>query len=39
MSCSVLDWGPWFDRVAVRQRYMDRAIPEFVGIPVPAATR
>ncbi|MET7728539.1 winged helix-turn-helix domain-containing protein [Streptomyces mirabilis] len=25
------------DRVAVRQQYMDRAIPEFVGIPVPAA--
>ncbi|MFF2938049.1 hypothetical protein [Streptomyces mirabilis] len=26
------------DRVAVRQRYMERAIPEFVGIPVPAAS-
>ncbi|MFK0287985.1 hypothetical protein ACIQVL_47015 [Streptomyces sp. NPDC090499] len=26
------------DRVAVRQRYMDRAIPEFVGIPAPAVT-
>ncbi|MFC9682225.1 hypothetical protein [Streptomyces sp. NPDC056948] len=25
------------DRVAVRQQYMDRAIPEFVGIPAPAA--
>ncbi|MGW0836577.1 hypothetical protein [Streptomyces prunicolor] len=25
-------------RVAVRQQYMDRAIPEFVGIPVPAVT-
>jgi hypothetical protein len=24
------------DRVAVRQRYMERAIPEFVGIPAPA---
>ncbi|MEU2740020.1 hypothetical protein ABZ656_32855 [Streptomyces sp. NPDC007095] len=24
------------DRVAVRQQYMDRAIPEFVGIPAPA---
>jgi hypothetical protein len=27
------------DRVAVRQQYMDRAIPEFVGIPAPAVTR
>jgi hypothetical protein len=26
------------DRVAVRQQYMDRAIPEFVGIPAPAVT-
>ncbi|WP_405776929.1 hypothetical protein [Streptomyces sp. NBC_01538] len=26
------------DRVAVRQQYMDRAIPEFVGIPTPAMT-
>ncbi|GGS95429.1 hypothetical protein [Streptomyces violaceus] len=25
------------DRVAVRQQYMDRAIPEFLGIPAPAA--
>ncbi|MFH9016378.1 hypothetical protein ACH4C6_34040 [Streptomyces sp. NPDC017943] len=25
------------DRVAVRQQYMDRAIPQFVGIPAPAA--
>ncbi|MDX3528209.1 hypothetical protein P1P75_17635 [Streptomyces sp. ID05-39B] len=25
------------ERVAVRQQYMDRAIPEFVGIPAPAA--
>lgn len=25
------------DRVAVRQQYMDRAIPEFVGIPAPPA--
>ncbi|MFJ3043815.1 hypothetical protein [Streptomyces tendae] len=25
------------DRVAVRQQYMDRAIPEFVGIPAPTA--
>ncbi|WP_259408410.1 hypothetical protein [Streptomyces akebiae] len=27
------------DRVAVRQQYMDRAIPEFVGIPAPAVIR
>ncbi|MFF1708331.1 hypothetical protein [Streptomyces sp. NPDC058252] len=27
------------DRVAVRQQYMDRAIPEFVGMPAPAVTR
>ncbi|MDX3693400.1 hypothetical protein PV726_24235 [Streptomyces europaeiscabiei] len=27
------------DRVAVRRQYMDRAIPEFVGIPAPAVTR
>ncbi len=27
------------DRVAVRQHYMDRAIPEFVGIAAPAVTR
>lgn len=27
------------DRVAVRQQFMDRAIPEFVGIPAPAVTR
>ncbi|MFM9457149.1 hypothetical protein [Streptomyces europaeiscabiei] len=27
------------DRVAVRQQYMDRAIPEFVGIAAPAVTR
>ncbi|MFJ8509668.1 hypothetical protein [Streptomyces avermitilis] len=26
------------DRVAVRQQYMDRAIPEFVGLPAPAVT-
>ncbi|MFJ4633672.1 hypothetical protein [Streptomyces sp. NPDC088847] len=26
------------DRVAVRQQYMDRVIPEFVGIPAPAVT-
>ncbi|MEV5803285.1 hypothetical protein [Streptomyces collinus] len=26
------------DRVAVRQQYMDRAIPQFVGIPAPAVT-
>ncbi|WP_328687886.1 hypothetical protein OHA74_54260 [Streptomyces phaeochromogenes] len=26
------------ERVAVRQQYMDRAIPEFVGIPAPAVT-
>lgn len=26
------------DRVAIRQEYMDRAIPEFVGIPAPAVT-
>ncbi|MBB3080900.1 hypothetical protein FHS41_007454 [Streptomyces violarus] len=26
------------DRVAVRHQYMDRAIPEFVGIPAPAVT-
>ncbi|MDX3573814.1 hypothetical protein [Streptomyces sp. ID05-47C] len=26
------------DRVAVRRQYMDRAIPEFVGIPAPAVT-
>jgi hypothetical protein len=26
------------DRVAVRQQYMDRAIPEFLGIPAPAVT-
>ncbi|WP_432171816.1 hypothetical protein [Streptomyces sp. 1222.5] len=26
------------DRVAVRQQYMDRAIPEFVGTPAPAVT-
>ncbi|SOE59311.1 hypothetical protein SAMN05446589_1521 [Streptomyces sp. OV198] len=26
------------DRVAIRQQYMDRAIPEFVGIPAPAVT-
>ncbi|MDQ0848048.1 hypothetical protein [Streptomyces sp. V1I6] len=26
------------DRVAVRQQYMARAIPEFVGIPAPAVT-
>ncbi|ELP65879.1 hypothetical protein ACOT81_39660 [Streptomyces sp. WI04-05B] len=26
------------DRVAVRQHYMDRAIPEFVGIPAPAVS-
>ncbi|MGW3360945.1 hypothetical protein ACWDFL_37105 [Streptomyces bungoensis] len=26
------------DRVAVRQQYMDRAIPQFVGIPAPAGT-
>jgi hypothetical protein len=26
------------DRVAVRQQYMDRAIPEYVGIPAPAVT-
>ncbi|AVH61710.1 MULTISPECIES: hypothetical protein [Streptomyces] len=25
------------DRVAVRQQYMDRAVPEFVGIPAPPA--
>ncbi|GAA2615060.1 hypothetical protein GCM10010304_80270 [Streptomyces roseoviolaceus] len=25
------------DRVAVRQQYMDRAIPQFVGLPAPAA--
>ncbi|UUU36560.1 hypothetical protein JIX56_45870 [Streptomyces sp. CA-210063] len=25
------------DRVAVRRQYMDRAIPEFVGIPAPTA--
>ncbi|WP_333778152.1 hypothetical protein [Streptomyces sp. IBSBF 3136] len=25
-------------RVAVRQQYMDRAIPQFVGIPAPAVT-
>lgn len=24
------------DRVAVRQQYIERAIPEFVGIPAPA---
>ncbi len=27
------------DRVAVRQQYMDRAIPDFVGIPAPGVTR
>ncbi|MFI1701510.1 hypothetical protein ACH419_36925 [Streptomyces bobili] len=27
------------DRIAVRQQYMDRAIPEFLGIPAPAVTR
>ncbi|MBK3569279.1 hypothetical protein JHN47_36870 [Streptomyces sp. MBT62] len=27
------------ERVAVRQQYMDRAIPEFLGIPAPAVTR
>lgn len=27
------------DRVTVRQQYMDRAIPMFVGIPAPAVTR
>ncbi|MGW1533853.1 hypothetical protein [Streptomyces aureus] len=27
------------DRVAVRQQYMDRVIPEFIRIPAPAATR
>jgi hypothetical protein len=27
------------ERVAVRQQYMDRAIPQFLGIPAPAATR
>ncbi|MGW7544452.1 hypothetical protein ACWGKQ_25620 [Streptomyces sp. NPDC054770] len=27
------------DRVAVRQQYMERAIPEFVGIPAPAVAR
>ncbi|HSX97867.1 MAG TPA: hypothetical protein VLG91_10825, partial [Streptomyces sp.] len=35
-------WRRWrldTDRVAVRQQYMDRAIPEFVGIPAPAVTR
>ncbi|MER5601670.1 hypothetical protein [Streptomyces sp. NPDC002265] len=26
------------DRVAVRQQYMDRAIPQFVGVPAPAVT-
>jgi len=26
-------------RVAVRQQYMDRAIPQFLGIPAPAVTR
>ncbi|WP_225840445.1 hypothetical protein [Streptomyces sp. NK08204] len=26
------------DRVAVRQQYMDRAIPQFIGIPAPAVT-
>ncbi|MFJ4427071.1 hypothetical protein [Streptomyces bobili] len=26
------------DRIAVRQQYMDRAIPEFLGIPAPAVT-
>ncbi|MER6471554.1 hypothetical protein [Streptomyces collinus] len=26
------------DRVAVRQQYMDRAIPQFLGIPAPAVT-
>ncbi|MEU4490190.1 hypothetical protein AB0H94_35865 [Streptomyces purpurascens] len=26
------------ERVAVRQQYMDRAIPEFLGIPAPTAT-
>ncbi|GHE13837.1 hypothetical protein GCM10010339_82400 [Streptomyces alanosinicus] len=26
------------ERVAVRQQYMDRAIPEFLGIPAPAVT-
>ncbi|MEU3984479.1 hypothetical protein AB0F77_31140 [Streptomyces sp. NPDC026672] len=26
------------DRVAVREQYMNRAIPEFVGIPAPAVT-
>ncbi|SFH05322.1 hypothetical protein [Streptomyces mirabilis] len=32
---SAVDTG----RVAVRRQYMDRAIPEFVGIPAPAVTR
>ncbi|MFE2823542.1 hypothetical protein [Streptomyces sp. NPDC059271] len=27
------------DRVAVRQQYIDRAVPEFLGIPAPATTR
>ncbi|MCC9711697.1 hypothetical protein E4N62_44720 [Streptomyces sp. MNU76] len=27
------------ERVAVRQQYMDRAIPQFLGIPAPAVTR
>jgi hypothetical protein len=26
------------DRIAVRQQYIDRTIPEFVGIPAPAVT-
>ncbi|MFG3517013.1 hypothetical protein [Streptomyces bobili] len=26
------------DRIAVREQYMDRAIPEFLGIPAPAVT-
>ncbi|MGC4986672.1 hypothetical protein ACLQ18_39785 [Streptomyces sp. DT193] len=26
------------DRIAVRQQYMERAIPEFVGIPAPAVS-
>lgn len=34
-------WRRWrldTDRVAVRQQYMDRAIPDCVGIPAPAVT-
>ncbi|MGW3631869.1 hypothetical protein ACWD7F_17165 [Streptomyces sp. NPDC005122] len=27
------------DRIAVRQQYMDRAIPEYIGIPTPPVTR